>query len=113
MNENEAIEVLNNFDMQVSAKADGAYQSTIGETACKVAVRALQEIREYREIGTAEEFKALKDKATPKKPAQIDNCGNKCASIRCQACFEIVGGDYCECCGQRQDWESAYKEIKS
>lgn len=61
MTEREAIEVLNNFDAQVSAKANGAYQSTIGELACKVAVMALAEIQQYRAIGTVEDFKNCMD----------------------------------------------------
>ena len=45
MTENEAIEVLKDFGKQVSVKADGAYQSTIGEKACDVAIKALEEIQ--------------------------------------------------------------------
>lgn len=61
MTEQEAIEVLNNFDMQVSAKADGAYQSTIGKMACEVAAMALIEIQKYRAIGTVKDFKNCMD----------------------------------------------------
>lgn len=43
-----AIEILSNFDMQVTAKADGAYQSTIGEKACKYAIDALKELEKVR-----------------------------------------------------------------
>lgn len=50
MTENEAIEVLKDFGKQVSVKADGAYQSTIGEKACNVAIKALKEIQKYRKI---------------------------------------------------------------
>ena len=50
MTENEAIEVLKDFGKQVSVKADGAYQSTIGEKACNVAIKALKEIQKYRTI---------------------------------------------------------------
>jgi len=59
MTENEAIEVLKDFDKQVAAKADGAYQSTIGKMACKVAVTALEEIQQYRALETAEELKHI------------------------------------------------------
>lgn len=51
MTENEAIEVLKDFGKQVSVKADGAYQSTIGEKACDVAIKALEEVQQYRQIG--------------------------------------------------------------
>lgn len=42
MTEKEAIAVLSNFNKQVTAKADGAYHTTIGEKACKVAIQALE-----------------------------------------------------------------------
>ena len=57
MTENETIEILKDFDKQVSA--NGAYQSTIGEMACKVAISALEEIQPYRALGTAEEIKEI------------------------------------------------------
>lgn len=44
----EAIEVLRDFNKQVSAKADGAYQSAIGEMACNVAIKALEKAEKYR-----------------------------------------------------------------
>lgn len=43
------------------------------------------------------------EKQIPKIPVNHDNCGNKCASLRCPSCFEPVGGKYCENCGQRLD----------
>ena len=42
------IEVLKDFDKQVTAKADGAYQSTIGKMACDTAIKALEEVQQYR-----------------------------------------------------------------
>lgn len=47
MTDNEAIEVLKDFGKQVSVKADGAYQSTIGEKACDVAIKALEEVQHW------------------------------------------------------------------
>lgn len=67
MTENEAIEVLKDFGKQVSVKADGAYQSTIGEKACDVAIKALEEIQKYREIGTPEECRAAMEKQIVEK----------------------------------------------
>lgn len=67
VNENEAIEVLKDFDKQVTAKADGAYQSTIGKMACDTAIRALEEVQQYRAIGTPEECRTA---MTVKKEVQ-------------------------------------------
>lgn len=88
MNNQEAIKVLSNFDMQVSAKADGAYQSAMGKMACDRAIWALE-------------------KQIAKKPVKHDNCENKCASYRCPNCFELVSGKYCEECGQHLKWEES------
>lgn len=57
MKEQEVIEVLSDFNKQVSAKADGAYQSTIGEMACNMAIKALEEVQQYRNLGSIMELK--------------------------------------------------------
>lgn len=91
MTENEAIEVLNNFDMQVSAKADGAYQTTIGEMACKVAVKALTEIKQYRAIGTVEEYREAMEKQKLKKPI-ASNEQRKIYMYQCGSTRDYVYG---------------------
>lgn len=104
----EAIEVLSDFDKQVSAKADGAYQSTIGEMACKVAINALEEIQKYREIGTPEECRAAVEKQKKVKPTIINN--GIMLNFKCPRCGieRLVGRnareDYCGECGQLWDW---------
>lgn len=72
---------------------------------------ALNEIsKDYSAIGTLEEFKELKEKATPKKP-KLESYG----VFACPICGEKVGHklteimtidrrEYCDC-GQRIDWE--------
>ena len=52
MTENEALEILNN-------ESDDVYKVQV---ALKVARKALEEIQQYRAIGTIEEFKALNEK---------------------------------------------------
>ena len=106
MTESEAIEVLNNFDMQVSAKADGAYQSTIGETACKVAVKALSEIQQYRAIGTVEECREAMERQRAKKPIKVDSgVYDYDFDYECPNCKENIDEDEHHCkCGQAIDW---------
>lgn len=59
-------------------------------------------LADYEDIGTTEEFKALKDKAEPKKVDE-DDC--------CPICHTYgkddngVAGDYCPECGQALDWQ--------
>ena len=50
MTENEAIRVLKDFDAQVTAKADGAYQTNIGKMACDAAIKALEDVQQYRAL---------------------------------------------------------------
>ncbi len=50
MTESEAIRVLKSFDAQVTAKADGAYQTNIGKMACDVAIKALEDVQQYRAL---------------------------------------------------------------
>lgn len=110
MTENEAIEVLNNFDMQVSAKADGAYQSTIGEMACRIAVKALSEIQRYRAIGTIEECREAIERQKGKKPKSINKVDEDTIYMKCADCglttvlYSGMEPDYCPKCGQKLDW---------
>ncbi len=112
MTENEAIEVLNNFDMQVSAKADGAYQSTIGKNACRVAVDALKEIQQYRAIGTVEECREAVNKQK-EMTTKSEGQGYESEDY-CPVCGENLGNstqlwvdhvNYCRNCGQRVESE--------
>ena len=69
-----------------------------------------EEIQQYRELGTIEEFKALKEKSMARKPLPkgthkgIDNfycpnCNHPLTN-RHEQC-ELT---YCDICGQRLDW---------
>lgn len=60
-------------------------------------------LMEYLHIGTIEEFKALKEKAEPKKPP-YDNHNR--AGYRCPDCNNTNpwGYNYCKHCGQKLDW---------
>lgn len=109
MTEQEAIWVLKDFDKQVTVKANGAYQSTVGEMACKVAITALEEIQQYRAIGTVEEFRAAREKQRAKKPTEkIENeigyyhCANCDKTLRTTIQFQKP--NYCLNCGQKLDW---------
>ena len=67
----------------------------------------LDEIRQYRAIGTVEEFKALKEKNEPKKPRFYAH------NYHCTECGSLVGNNefqwqrflYCDNCGQKLDWK--------
>ena len=116
MNENEAIEVLKDFDKQVTAKADGAYQSTIGKKACDTAIKALEEVQQYRAIGMPEECRAAREKQMPKRPKEYEDkyygcptCGNvllhKWEKYPDKLMDKRNGLPYCLGCGQKLNWE--------
>lgn len=71
----------------------------------------LEELQQYRAIGTVEEFKALKEKVEPKKPLPkgthkaIDNfyCPNCNHPLTNR--HEQCELPYCDICGQKLDWQ--------
>ena len=77
--------------------------------AVKVAISALEEIQQYREIGTVSEFRELKEKATPKKVEVVDEGG--IVFYICPTCGKANANSrlkteprYCKGCGQKLDW---------
>lgn len=110
MTENEAIEVLKDFGKQVSVKADGAYQSTIGEKACDVAIKALEEVQKYRAIGTPEECRAAVEKQTAKRPNHVTHSYSNYMWHKehigyCPDCGHKVEEPYgCQNCLRKIDW---------
>lgn len=124
MDYKEAIEILKDFDSQVSAKADGAYQSTIGKMACDIAISAIQELKlykdgklclipenvyskqcteldAYKQLGTLEEIKNAVEKQIPKSPT-YDGDGYAPDGT-------FVWDEWlCPCCGSR--FEVEYEE---
>lgn len=87
----------------------------IRKEALYMAIQALEEIQQYRAIGTVEEFKELKEKDTAKKPSPIDykkyidvieNAKFLRGACWCPNCKHTVrSGVYCDDCGQKLDWE--------
>ena len=67
----------------------------------------LKLLNEYKEIGTVEELKALKEKNVAKKPRFYAH------NYYCTECGNLVGNNefewqrflYCDKCGQKFDWE--------
>lgn len=88
------------------------------EEAKSIIKKSLDEIRQYRELGTVEELRIAKEKQIPKKPLykHYENEGEKpyikiCCPNNCHIqvypvthknlAFENV---YCHKCGQKLDW---------
>ncbi len=102
MAESEAKEVLE--------KLGGYCSSTDEYAACKLAIKALEEVQQYRKIGTPEECRAAVEKQTAKKP-DYEGDGYADGHIVydtwiCPCCgkhYEVDYDDYdyCSNCGQR------------
>lgn len=82
--------------------------------------KVIEELTEYRAIGTVKELKALKEKSEPKKPTveRVKFSHNQYAdNYKCPVCGErMISRDetgwysgrrskYCPNCGQKLDWQ--------
>ena len=76
----------------------------------KKAVACLEELQQYRAIGTVEEFKALKEKSVAKKVTDdisLFRCPS-CGSGEIEEFYETGSSNkhnYCPDCGQKLDWQ--------
>ena len=95
------------------------------EEALVMACEAMQELQEYKQLGTLEEVREALEKQKAKKTVIEDICRNgvdfygivyqeKASVYKCPACDSFVGfvGEnqcisYCACCGQKFDWTEA------
>ena len=79
-----------------------------------MAIDALEEIKQYRAIGTPDECRAAVEKQKAKKPTLIDykkymdvveNAKFLRGAYWCPNCNHVVkSGDFCNDCGQKLDW---------
>ena len=106
MTENEAIRELHNI------RPRGSIIPQKRAEALDVAIKALEEIEQYRAIGTIDEFKALKEKNVAKEPDyEGDGCWGGRVVIdtwicpNCEKHYEVDYDDYdyCPNCGQHID----------
>lgn len=97
MNENEAIARIK-YRMHTAGQVAGES----GMEELEMAINALEEIKQYREIGTPEECQAAVEKQTAKQPRIM---GNAMICPSCPRCFKSASPTYCPSCGQMIDWE--------
>ena len=128
MTENEAIKVLVTQKQCIDKSSSGQCKINCGdckknipiayqEKSYEVAITALKEIQQYREIGTVEECREAVEKQKPKAPKDsikikpvIDENGayvdaDVTVYLLCPNCGEMVGMDedidrFCRECGQ-------------
>ena len=108
MTENEAIDELN-ASIDLAKMCTENLERKREVQGYETAIKALEEIQQYREIGTVEECRAAMEKQTAKKVKSISQVkdGDSYVGLigRCPCCGDILEEDtvYCDC-GQRLDW---------
>lgn len=106
MTENEAIEALKlEGGIEITGRPIRLAQFFEGIDS---AIKALEEVQQYRQIGTVEECRAAVEKQTAAKPlGGMDADGNDYAI--CRECSAILSdgewfAQYCPDCGKKVDW---------
>ena len=86
------------------------YEMALSEI--EICKKALEELEQYRALGTVEELKEAREKQVAKKPIVKDIVIFDCIQeqeIVCPICKSECGVSrgqpYCENCGQKIDWE--------
>ena len=114
MTENEAIREFQNIRPH-----SGMIPVRMAE-AVDTAIQALEEVQQYRAIGTVEECREAVEKQTAKKPEFVDtrfmyngkHISDGCQLQKCYKCpncnhhiFHVWDDElYCKYCGQHIDW---------
>lgn len=104
MTENEAIKRVEEFGLH-HAIGDLPY-STLTVKAFEMAIKALQEIQQYRAIGTVEECWEAMERQKGKKYKKIHPC-KSVTYYQCPCCNELlhINENFCGKCGQTILWE--------
>ena len=111
MTEQEAMEILKkpclcDYDLSKTI-FDCDIEQCDKRDAVLQAIKALEEICQYREIGTPEECRAAVEKQKAKKPVRATSTKKDGKVGKCPCCGSIIGEDmiWCDDCGQRILWE--------
>lgn len=114
MTENEAIKELET-SIDLAKMCTQNYERKNEIQGYEMAIKALEEVQQYRQIGTVEECREAVEKQTAKKVTSFDY-HNGTVNYGCPICKrkiiskidgEWCGGtfnEYCDRCGQKLDW---------
>lgn len=118
MTESEAIAIIKKNYPKFCKMVNGRYEGGFDDTDCElgqafnIAIKTLEEVQQYRAIGTPEECRTAREKQIPKKPyhiSQVDDNDN--ANVECPECHattdyavNVIKRGHCWKCGQLLDW---------
>ena len=109
MNENEAIEYLQSRYLAVGSRVNPPKEECERHNeVIDMAIKALEEVQQYRAIGTTEECRAAVEKQMAKKPINTDD---EYGTFQCPNCNGLIftvdrfeTHKHCLLCGQLLDW---------
>lgn len=110
MTENEAIDKLKNMRlfMQIEDNKNECKFTEDDYAANKMALQALEEVQQYREIGTVEECRDAVERLKAKRPDGGMDIDGKDYLICPNCCAIVADGEwtakFCPDCGQKLDW---------
>lgn len=120
MDYQEAIEVLKSFYTLTCKMVDGRLKGGFKDYECdagkaiSVAVSAMQELQQYKQLGTLEEVREAVEKQKKKKPK---GDLHSVPHYRCPNCNSTVKlyqnskkDEICKWCGQRIEWSEVENE---
>lgn len=104
------------YNEKEMAEAKRKDEQTLG--ALNMAIKAMEEIQQYREIGTVEECRAARERRTQRRALRrkCSKCDKDCDGLcedytdRCPECKKVIYNEhgvtyaYCPNCGQALDW---------
>ena len=100
MTENESIKELE-ASIDLAKMCTQNYERKREIQGYEMAINALEEVQQYRTIGTPEECRAAVEKQKPKKPVMDGYCCFE--SYECSTCHHDISNEqkYCDKCGQK------------
>ena len=112
MTENEAIKEIKRWSGILFSVGNQCVMDT--EEAQELAITALKEIQQYREIGTVEECREAVEKQEPKRPIDADE---DYGFFICPVCRKTIYASddfeshkFCLNCGQAINWKESEEE---
>ena len=121
MRAEEAIEIIKQNFPKTCRMVNGRYQGGFDDTECDfgkallMAIEAIKEVQQYREIGTVKECREAREKQRPKKivyetNAVFSNGFSHYRMGKCPICDNRYNSNdevnYCSKCGQAIQWEN-------
>ena len=116
MTEQEAIAIIKKNYPKCCKMVNGRYEGGFDDTDCElgqafnIAIKALEEVQQYRAIGTPEECRAAVEKQTAKKieifngQASCPNCKYLFGEMDIIKNLRAWNMPHCKDCGQKLDW---------